>query len=126
MSKVLLEPKNEFYDGTTHLLFDGLEFMKKLAGLVTRPRINQLIYHGVFAPNASWRVEVVAYGRSELFKGVGPEEVGATVRYGDRCLAIARRARCLPRASVPLSGHLQVRRLLYLVGQGPLDGRDRP
>ena len=49
--KVLLELKNEFYDGTTHLLFDGLEFMEKLAGLVTRPGINQLLYHGVFAPN---------------------------------------------------------------------------
>lgn len=63
--KVLLELKNEFHDGTTHLLFDGIEFLEKLAGLVVRPRINQLIYHGVFAPNAAWRKEVVAYGRSE-------------------------------------------------------------
>ena len=58
---VLLELKNEFSDGTTHLLYSGLEFLEKLATLITRPGINQLIYHGVFAPNAAWRREVVGY-----------------------------------------------------------------
>jgi len=58
---VVLELKNEYSDGTTHLLYSGLEFLEKLATLVTRPGINQLIYHGVFAPNAAWRREVVGY-----------------------------------------------------------------
>lgn len=62
---IVLELKNEFSDGTTHLLYNGLEFLEKIATLVTRPRIKQLIYHGVFAPNAAWRQEVVAYGRKD-------------------------------------------------------------
>ncbi len=60
---VVLALKNEFSDGTTHLFYSGLEFLEKLATLVVRPRVKQVIYHGVFAPNAAWRQEVVGYRR---------------------------------------------------------------
>ena len=59
----MMELKRSFWDGTTHIVFEPLEFMEKLATIIIRPRINSLIYHGVLAPNAAWRKTVVAYGR---------------------------------------------------------------
>jgi hypothetical protein len=47
-------------DGTTHLVFTPMELLQRLVPLVRRPRINMLLYHGVLAPNAPWRREVVA------------------------------------------------------------------
>src|SRR5437867_5151412 len=52
-------------DGTTHLVFTPLELPQRLVPLVPRPRINLLLYHGVLAPNAPWRREVVARAESE-------------------------------------------------------------
>jgi hypothetical protein len=52
-------------DGTTHLVFTPLELLQRL---VPRPRINMLLYHGyhgVVAPNAPWRREVVARAEPE-------------------------------------------------------------
>ena len=46
-----------------HLIFEPLEFLAKLAALTHRPEINLLLYHGVLAPNARWRSQVVGYGR---------------------------------------------------------------
>ena len=51
-----------WHDGTTHLLFEPVELLEKLAALTPRPRINLLLYHGVLAPHARWRARVVAYG----------------------------------------------------------------
>src|SRR5262245_29332958 len=36
----------------------------KLAVLTPRPAINLLLYHGVLAPHARWRPQVVGYGRA--------------------------------------------------------------
>jgi hypothetical protein len=52
-------------DGTTHLVFTPLELLQRLVPLVPRPRINMLLYHGVLAPNAPWRREVVARAEPE-------------------------------------------------------------
>lgn len=58
--------KRAWRDGTTHLVFEPLEFLAKLAALTPRPEINLLIYHGVLAPNARWRPQVVGYGQVAL------------------------------------------------------------
>jgi hypothetical protein len=55
--RILLELKTPFWDGTTHLLFEPLELMEKLAGVIPRPRVNQLIYAGLLGPHAAWRKE---------------------------------------------------------------------
>ena len=34
-------------DGTTHLRFDPLELLERLAVLTPRPRVNLILYHGV-------------------------------------------------------------------------------
>ena len=57
--QVLLQFRQPWRDGTTHLVFDPVEFMGRLAVLVPRPRINLVLYHGVLAPRAAWRSEVV-------------------------------------------------------------------
>ena len=46
-------------DGTTHLVLSPLELIEKLAALVPPPRLNLVRYHGVLAPNASERKQVV-------------------------------------------------------------------
>jgi Putative transposase len=54
--------KAPWHDGTTHLLFEPVEFLGKLAALVPRSRVNLVIYSGVLAPHHRWRATVVAYG----------------------------------------------------------------
>ena len=53
-------------DGTTHLVFTPVELLERLVPLVPRPRINLVLYHGVLAPNAPWRREVVARAEPEV------------------------------------------------------------
>ncbi len=57
--RVLVELKRVWADGTSHLLFEPLEFLEKLAALTPRPRINLILYHGLLAPYAGWRSRVV-------------------------------------------------------------------
>jgi hypothetical protein len=49
-------------DGTTHLVMSRLEFMRRLAALVPRPRLHLTRFHGVLAPNAKLRALVVPQG----------------------------------------------------------------
>jgi hypothetical protein len=55
--------KSPFRDGTTHVVFQPLDFIARLAALVPRPRVNLTRFHGVLAPNAKWRCGVVPSGR---------------------------------------------------------------
>ena len=69
------ELKAAWRDGTTHLVFEPLEFLGKLAALTPRPEINLVLYHGVLAPHAHWRPQVVSYGRAAPEAAVlGPAE----------------------------------------------------
>jgi hypothetical protein len=47
-------------DGTTRLLFEPLTFLARLAVLIPKPYLNEVAYHGVLAPAARWRPEIVA------------------------------------------------------------------
>jgi hypothetical protein len=44
--QVLLELRHRWRDGMTHLLFDPLELLERLASLTPRPRINLVLYTG--------------------------------------------------------------------------------
>lgn len=57
--QVLLRFRQPWRDGTTHVVFDPVEFLGRLAVLVPRPRVNLILYHGVLAPRAAWRSAVV-------------------------------------------------------------------
>jgi len=70
--RVLLTLKAEWSDGTTHLLFEPIELLERLAALTPHPRINLVLHHGVLAPHSRWRARAVAYGRDTL-DPVGPD-----------------------------------------------------
>ena len=69
--QVRLALKHPWSDGTTHLLFDPVELLGRLAVLTPRPRINLILYHGVLAPRAAWRS--LAVGHEEA---AGPGDGG--------------------------------------------------
>src|SRR5437867_3045287 len=46
-------------NGTTHAIFEPLEFLEKLAALVPTPRAHLVRFHGLLAPAAKWRSAVV-------------------------------------------------------------------
>ena len=56
---VVLQLKSAFKDGTTHIVMAPLEFMQRLAALVPRPRLHLIRFHGVLAPNAKLRREII-------------------------------------------------------------------
>jgi hypothetical protein len=47
--------KTPYSDGTTHVLFEPLDFIARLVALVPKPRVNLTRFHGVFAPNSAHR-----------------------------------------------------------------------
>jgi hypothetical protein len=57
--QVVLTLKTPFRDGTTHRVMSPLALLQRLAAWVPRPRLNLIRYHGVLAPNAKWRSQVV-------------------------------------------------------------------
>jgi ribosomal protein S27E len=59
------ELKTPYRNGTTHVIFQPLDFIAKLAALVPRPRINLTRFHGVFAPNSKHRVQVTPAKRGK-------------------------------------------------------------
>src|SRR5690606_34811277 len=57
-----------YRDGTTHVIFEPLDFMARLAALVPKPRVNLTRFHGVFAPNSLYRMTITPAKRG---KGAG-------------------------------------------------------
>jgi hypothetical protein len=53
------ELKTPYRNGTTHIIFEPLDFISKLAALVPVPRVNLIRYHGIFAPHHAHRAEIV-------------------------------------------------------------------
>lgn len=56
---IQLRLKKPYADGTTHLIFSGLEFVEKLAALVPQPRIHLTRFFGCLAPHAKIRSQIV-------------------------------------------------------------------
>jgi len=50
--------KTPYRDGTTHVIFEPLDFIARLAALVPPPRLNLTRFHGVFAPNSPYRARI--------------------------------------------------------------------
>ena len=74
--RVLIELKTAWRDGTSHLVFDPIEFLEKLAAITPRPAVNLVVYHGVLAPRARWRSPVVRYGRPAPDATAPPADAG--------------------------------------------------
>jgi len=77
--------KTPWRDGTTHVVFEPVEFLARLAALVPPPRAHLTRFHGIFAPNANLRAQLTAAGRG---KGAN---AAANTDAAPSCLAADRR-----------------------------------
>jgi hypothetical protein len=59
----LLELRHRWSDGTTHVVFEPLELLERLAVLTPRPRVNLVLSYGVLGARARWRAQVVGQHR---------------------------------------------------------------
>lgn len=64
--------KTPYRDGSTHVIFEPLDFIARLAALVPKARVNLTRFHGVFAPNSKHRASVTPAKRG---KGNKPKAV---------------------------------------------------
>ena len=71
--KVRYELKTPFRNGTTHVIFEPLDFIARLAALVPKPRFNLTRFHGVFAPNSKHRALITPAGRGKGRKKTSKE-----------------------------------------------------
>ena len=56
--KIRYPLKTPCRDGTTHVRFEPLDFIARLAALAPEPRVNLTRCHGVFAANSKHRIQV--------------------------------------------------------------------
>ena len=56
---IVIRLKSPYQDGTIHIVMSPLEFMQRLAALVPRPRLNLIRFHGVLAPSAKLRPQII-------------------------------------------------------------------
>lgn len=66
--RVRYELKTPWRSGTTHVIFEPLDFISRLVALVPRPRVNLTRFHGVFAPNSKYRVQITPAKRGKVKK----------------------------------------------------------
>jgi hypothetical protein len=57
--RLLYKLKRRWSDGTTHVIYEPMELMERLAALVPPPRFNITRYYGMLAPAATFRPSVV-------------------------------------------------------------------
>jgi hypothetical protein len=57
--RVLYRLRHQWRDGTSHVIFEPLELIGKLAALVPRLRVKLVRYHGTLAPSSRWRSSIV-------------------------------------------------------------------
>ncbi|MCP3936045.1 MAG: transposase, partial [Actinomycetia bacterium] len=57
--RLLYELRHRWRDGTTHVAFEPLELIDRLAALVPPPRFHTVRYHGVLASRSKYRAQIV-------------------------------------------------------------------
>lgn len=57
--QVVLQLKSAYRDGTAHIVMSALEFMRRLAALVPRPRLHLIRFHCGLTPHARLRSAVL-------------------------------------------------------------------
>ena len=79
------ELKTPWHNGTTHVIFEPLDFMSRLVALVPKPRVNLTRFHGVFAPNSKHRALVTPAKRG---KGKPPRSLDDDTALAERRAAM--------------------------------------
>src|SRR5216683_2549928 len=72
--------KTPYRDGTTHVIFEPLDFLARLASLVPSPRVNLTRFHGCFAPHHRLRAQIVPGKRG---RRAGQTSAGPTQAAGE-------------------------------------------
>jgi len=72
--------KTPYNDGTTHVIFEPLDFIARLVALVPKPRVNLTRYHGVFAPRSKYRALVTPAKRGGKKTQTGDSQTPAERR----------------------------------------------
>jgi hypothetical protein len=72
--RVRYELKTPWRNGTTHVIFEPLDFISRLVSLIPKPRVNLTRFHGVFAPNSKYRALVTPAKRGKGKKVKTPKE----------------------------------------------------
>jgi len=72
--KVRYHLKTPYKDGTTHVIFEPLDFIARMAALMPKPRMNLTRFHGVFAPNSKYRALVTPGKRGKCNKSTATGE----------------------------------------------------
>jgi len=81
--RLLYRLKRKWRDGTTHVVFEPIELVEKLASIVPPPRAHTVRYHGVLAPRAGCRRKIVPAGKTQ--------DDETKCRDGDQCANTPRR-----------------------------------
>ena len=68
-----LRHKTHYKNGTTHVVFEPLDFIARLAALVPKPRFHLTRFHGVFAPNSKHRAAVTSEGKEKQLPSTATE-----------------------------------------------------
>jgi len=76
--RVRYELKTAWRNGTTHVIFEPLDFISRLVALVPKPRVNLTRFHGVFAPNSKYRASVTPARRGKRKKSHSADEIDQT------------------------------------------------
>jgi hypothetical protein len=87
--RLALRLKTRWRDGTSHILMEYSELIDRLVPLIPPPRAHQLRYHGILAPCASRRDQVVPAGAATV-AGRGPvtepaPSIESSASAGSRC-----------------------------------------
>ncbi len=72
--QVRYELKTPWRNGTTHVIFEPLDFISRLVSLIPKPRVNLTRFHGIFAPKSKYRVLVTPAKRGRVKKVKIPDE----------------------------------------------------
>jgi hypothetical protein len=91
--KVRLKLRKPFYTGQTDIVFEPVDFLKRLASAIPKPRQNLVRFHGLFAPHAKHRAALGA---------LLPAEPSPDEPPGDNCSAAQAP---LPEASTKAAPH---------------------
>lgn len=76
--RVRYELKTPWRNGTTHVIFEPLDFISRLVALIPKPRVNLTRFHGVFAPNSKYRAKVTPARRGKCKKCHSANETDQT------------------------------------------------
>ena len=66
--------RHKWRNGATHVLFEPLDLIAKLAALVPPPRFNLVRYNGIFGPASRWRSQIVPFAAAQEKKRSGEDD----------------------------------------------------